>query len=328
MLQRRLVILAGGSGERLWPLSTPYRPKQFCRLIDPQRSLLQQTVDRLRRLFPEDSVHVITSAALHEATASEVNVPVLAEPLSRSTYGAIRYAVEAIGDDDPQTVFAFFPADHYIGDEAAFRATVDLALSTAAQRVGIGLIGLQPTRPETGYGYFRCAPGSPSEVFEFREKPDMERAVEYYTDGDMLWNGGMFFFRRSQLDLATQEFRPDLAKAWELGGMKALPKVAFDEAILESRAPKWAVRGHFDWDDIGSWDSAAQLLIGDAGINKVLGRGTVAKSANTLLWNDTDAEVIVYGIDHAVVVCVEGKTLVMDRRMAARLREVLRSRKT
>ncbi|MCA9603906.1 MAG: mannose-1-phosphate guanylyltransferase, partial [Myxococcales bacterium] len=194
------VIMAGGVGARFWPLSRRATPKQLLPIGPTDAPLLAETVRRIEPIVPAERVLVVTNASLKEATAHAVPrlVPgnILAEPAGRNTAPCIAWAAARVARTDPSAVLVVLPADHHIGDEPAYRAVLDRAVE-AARDGALVTVGLEPTRPETGYGYIETgAETSPGvrRVARFVEKPDAARADAFLKAGNFLWNSGMFFF--------------------------------------------------------------------------------------------------------------------------------------
>jgi mannose-1-phosphate guanylyltransferase len=273
------VVPAGGAGTRLWPLSRADSPKFLHDLTGSGRTLLQATVDRLLPLVGE-RILVVTGAAHQAAVRRQLPdlapAQVIAEPAPRDSMAAIGLAAATIERDDPTGIIGSFAADHVIPDEDAFRAVVREAAAVADTGLLV-TIGIEPTGPETGFGYVRAGDalvGFPTArtVLEFVEKPDAERAREYVASGDYRWNAGMFVARATVLMDLLAEHRPELA-----AGLRAiasdptsiedrwptLEKIAIDHAVAEPAAAAGRVAtvpGRFGWDDIGDFRSLADLL--------------------------------------------------------------------
>jgi mannose-1-phosphate guanylyltransferase len=217
--RRVAVILAGGSGERFWPVSTRERPKQFLRLTDPERSLLREAAERAAALVGWESTYVSTGRHLASATAAEcTSLPpenVLAEPTKRNTLGALVWVAASLiakhPDDWAETTVAVLTADHRIAPEPAFHETVRQAMSLAEESGGLVTIGIPPDRPETGYGYIELGEGS--SVRRFTEKPDAATAAQYLAGGRHLWNSGMFFWTLAAFMAELVAAEPEAAAA-------------------------------------------------------------------------------------------------------------------
>ena len=281
------VILAGGRGTRFWPLSRKKRAKQMLAL-NSGRSMIQETVDRLRAVTPEKQFWVVTNDDLRDGIRKQLpKVPksqIVAEPAGRNTAPAIGLAAALILRKDPKAVIGLFPSDHVIEDQKRFTAAVKKAVEIAASGPNMVVMGIQPTRPETGYGYIEVnrviGPSDHREnneslkVLRFREKPDRETAEQYLRAGNYFWNSGMFIWGAQTLMDALKEYLPKttailqtLAEAWgtrkfQTTFEKLYPKcenISVDYAVLEPRSAKGAeshiycIPAEFRWNDLGSW---------------------------------------------------------------------------
>jgi mannose-1-phosphate guanylyltransferase len=280
-----MVVPAGGSGTRLWPLSRAANPKFLHALTGTDRSLLQATFDRLAPLCTADRLLLVTGTAHATSVARQLpELPernILVEPFARDSCAAIALAAAVIEERSPGAVMASFAADHLIMDTPAFHEVVGQAVAGAAAG-RLMTIGITPTRPETGYGYLRCSeparPGVLQTVLEFKEKPAADIAASYVESGSYLWNASMFLWRTDVFlaELATR--RPDvhdpvraIARAWESERQEAvlaelwptIPKVAVEYAVMEPAALEGKVAtvpGDFGWHDIGDFETLGELL--------------------------------------------------------------------
>ena len=291
MSQTYIVIMAGGRGERLYPLSTPERPKQFLNLFG-ERTMLQQTVDRVLPLVPEERILVITSAE-HVRLASEQlpDIPaanIIGEPLGRGTAPCIALAAFAIRKRDPEAVMVALPADHLISDAEMFRRLLKQAIAIAAQGTHLVTFGIDPSRPETDYGYIHApsawSGGKPYvqepsvllEVKRFTEKPDRETAERFTREGTYYWNSGMFVWRVTTILKEIQAFMPELHQVMaELDITpgtarfeKALAEIypslgsaSIDRCVMEkSRRILLIPSGVIGWSDVGGWEALREAL--------------------------------------------------------------------
>lgn len=280
-----VVVPAGGSGTRLWPLSRAAHPKFLHALTGTDRSLLQATFDRLAPLSTPERLLVVTGTA--HATSVIRQLPelpernILVEPFARDSCAAIALAAAVIEQRSPGAVMASFAADHLITNTAAFTETVRRAVEGAAQG-RLMTIGITPTRPETGYGYLRLGEaaetGAVRPVLEFKEKPSPEVANRYVESGEYLWNASMFLWRTDVFLAELAARRPDvhdpirrIAQAWDGDDQEAvlaqewpaLPKVAVEYAVMEPAAAEGkvgTVPGDFGWNDIGDFETLGDLL--------------------------------------------------------------------
>jgi len=268
------LILAGGSGTRLWPMSRSLLPKQLLAL-QGKRSLLQETARRLLTLFDVSALRVVTNeehvfevasqlAPLSEGFAGRA----LAEPAARNTLPAILLGLDAIVAEDPEALVAVFPSDHHITDEAAWAEALRHGLELAAQGWFV-TFGVRPAHAETGYGYI--AKGAPLgrnafEVAGFVEKPDLARAEEYLRSGRHYWNSGMFVFPAQAFLQAVERLQPELWTWWQgraerplAEGYAKLPDISVDYGIMERVERIAVIEADFGWDDLGSWEALYRL---------------------------------------------------------------------
>ena len=316
----KAVILAGGSGERFWPLSTPERPKQFLRVFGGA-SLIRQAVSRLDGLVSPRDVFVVTAKNLVAATRKELpEVPkcnIIGEPMRRDTGAAVALGVGlAAGADDP--VIGFFSSDQMVAKPREFRKVVKKAVALARRRPAIVTIGIKPDYPATCFGYI-----SPK-TRAFVEKPDAEKAKKYVKAG-YLWNAGMFIARASVFRGAFAAHAPELEKLANIGASAksiapaglarlyaALPKISFDYAVMEKAKNVEVVPGDFGWDDVGSFaafdkyfphDSRGNVREGPCNVVEADGNICVARSARISL----------LGVKNLVVVTTPDAVLVADK---------------
>ena len=315
-------ILAGGSGTRFWPLSTPERPKQFLPLIS-DRPLLAQTVARLHGLVPPERMLILTGPSLVDRVAATVpEIPhgnIFAEPRAASTAPALAWAAHWIAKHDPGGEMLSLHADWAVGDDAAFRAAAAQALAVAVEQDVLVTVGIKPTRNETGYGYIvpGAAAGRGRKVKRFIEKPSAARAALLRRRGG-LWNSGLFAWSAARFLGEAGAYAEELAPGWPAltNGdaprfFAAVTPVAVDVAVLE-RTPRLAVvTGTFAWDDIGSWDALLRVRRRDARGNVTVGNVTLGDDVkNSVIWSETE-NIAVVGIEDMVVVRANGHTLVM-----------------
>lgn len=336
------VILAGGRGTRFWPLSRKTRAKQLLAL-NGQKTMIQQTVARLKPLAPKRNFWVITNADLREPILKQLkDVPskqVIAEPQGRNTAPAIGLAAFILERQDPNAVLALFPSDHVIGDEKRFREVVEEAIRIAAAGENIVVMGMSPTRPETGYGYIETGAESARgelRVRRFTEKPDGERAASFLAAGNYFWNSGMFIWSARTLVKALREHLPRTAGVLEqiaatYGTRKfeqTLAKlygncenISVDYAVLEPRSAKgeqtsgiFCIPAEFGWNDLGSWtalhEHKARNGHRSADGNVVESKGSVALNAEGNYVYAPGKFVATVGVKNIVVVETDDALLI------------------
>lgn len=346
---RYAVVLAGGSGVRLWPASRQSRPKQFLSLgTRADESLLAATARRIAPLCPSERTLVVTAA--HQAQSVCDALPllkadnVLAEPVARNTAAALGLAAAHLSVRDPDAIMGVLPADHHIVDESGFVAVAERAFDVAERHDVIVTIGIVPTRPETGYGYLQVGQRldeHAERVLQFVEKPDRDTAERYVASGDYLWNGGMFFVRASRLLGDLQAFMPEtyaglmeIQSALSSGGMRAamdtaervyprFPKVSIDYGVMERARDVCTIRGDFGWNDVGSWSALADYRAGDERGNIVEGTVIAHDAADNIAIAADDTAIALIGVSGLVVIKSGDGLLIVPRDRAQDVRAVV-----
>ncbi len=342
------VILAGGRGERFWPLSTQQRPKQFLTLFGG-KPLLTQAVERLQGVIPPERTLVITSVDLvaltREAAPALPAANVIGEPCGRDTAAACALACALVERRDPQGVVCILTADQLMKDVAAFRQTLADTLAVAAAHDVIVTIGIVPTAPATGFGYmqvgerFEAGTETPFMRAErFVEKPDLATAKQYLADGRYFWNAGMFIWRTRVMRRALAAFAPELdALCTRIVGAAAgaesaviaeayptLKRISIDYAVMEHTDNLVVARGVFGWDDVGSWTSAADHLPADAAGNAVSGAcSTLDATGNIVVSDEAGRTIALLGVSDLIVVESGGVTLVCHKDRAQDVKKLL-----
>ena len=335
------LILAGGSGTRFWPLSRKLRPKQLLAL-EGNRSLLRETLERLSPLIEPREVWIATTEALADAVRRELpEVPeaqVLVEPEGRNTAPAIGWAVRSMPEAVRAGVVAVLPADHRMGDPAAFRRTLEQAGRLVEERDLVMTLGISPRRPETGYGYLELAPevGEHGErrVRRFVEKPTLEKAQEFLDSGHYLWNGGIFVFRGTTLLAILARLVPELAQGLEeiaaspnrLSELyRELPSISIDYAVMERLDELATLSLDCGWSDLGSWEALAEILPAEAAkAAGNVGKGDVValEAEDNLLFAETGT-IAVLGVSGLVVVRTGDAVLVIPKERSQEVRRLV-----
>jgi mannose-1-phosphate guanylyltransferase len=330
------IILAGGSGTRFWPLSRKRRPKQLLAL-EGERSLLRDTVDRLRPLVEPANVWVCTTRVLAEDVRRELpDVPpdqILLEPEGRNTAPAIGWSVRSMPEEARRDVVVVLPSDHRVGDPAAFRDTLARAARAVKREDRVMTLGVTPRWPETGYGYLELEEGSDEDgvrrVRRFVEKPDLPAAERYVASGNHLWNAGIFLFRGTTLLEILGRLQPELARGLEEIAeapdrvaelYPQLPADSIDYAVMEKLDSIATLPLDCGWSDLGSWAALDEILPRDEHGNT--GRGdTLALDAEGNLLVSDQGTIAVLGVSGLVVVRTGDSVLVLPK---ARSQEVKR----
>lgn len=338
------VILAGGRGTRFWPLSRKKRAKQLLAL-DGKQTMIQQTVARLLPLAAAKQVWVVTNDDLRPEIVRQLprlrKDQIIAEPAARNTAPAIGLAAFILARIDPDAIIGLFPSDHVIANEYRFREVLSEGVEIAASGENIVVLGIEPTRPETGYGYIEAgslASGDARHVKRFTEKPNSERAAEFVRSGNFYWNSGMFLWSARTLAAALTEHLPKTAAllqqiAADFGTKKfagtfrrLYPKcenISIDYAVLEPRSAKgeqesniFCLRADFGWNDLGSWTALHEhqsTKTTPADGNLISGQGIFTLGASGNYVHAPGKFVAVVGVKDIVVVETDDALLVTTR---------------
>ena len=315
----KAVILAGGSGERFWPLSTPERPKQFLSVFGKE-SLLRASVSRLKGLVAPEDVFVITSESLVAATRRELpEVPrrnIVGEPVRRDTGAAVALGTAVAGEG----TIGFFSSDQLIARPARFRAAVRKAAALARRSGSIVTLGITPTYPSTAFGYVNPANG------KFVEKPDAATAAKYVKAG-FLWNAGMFIAGAETFREAFRLHAPALAPLAAkrpsdlVSAYEALPKTSFDYAVMEKASNVAVVPGDFGWDDVGGYGAFERYFPADSAGNIVSGDVKCVESGENICIT-RGAKVALFGVEGLVVAVTKDAVLVAKKSRVSEMKKL------
>lgn len=347
---RIAVIMAGGSGERFWPLSRRQRPKQLLRLTRPDRTMLEESIARITPLIAPEHVFIATSKALvapiREAKTIIPEANVIGEPCKRNTAGALVYAAAQVlarhGEENAARVsMAILTADHQIEGAEAFLKTIEAAMTSAERDGALVTIGIPPTRPETGYGYIETPENAAATplteglppvypVARFREKPDLATAREFIATGRFFWNSGMFFWRLDRFLEELEHSSPAhaaavraMAAALRQGDetrveaiFAALDDISIDYALMEKARRVTVTRAAFGWDDVGAWDALDRAWPHDADGNVTAGDPILIDTRDSIVYNEPGAErmaVAAIGVEGLVIVVSPDGVLIVPK---------------
>lgn len=331
----KTLIMAGGIGERLWPVSVRKRPKQFQK-FGSKKTMIEETIERMEKLT--DEIIIITTR--EQFPLMQYYLPlfpsdnVIFEPMRRNTAPAIALGSSRFAAED---IMVIVPADHVIRDEESFLKTLRKAIEYAESNESLVTIGITPTRPYTGYGYIErgnvvSADKEVYSVKKFHEKPDYETAQRYFQSGKFLWNSGMFVWRKKIFDSELSTNFPDLFSAISEIEEKPediekiyerLPKISIDYGLMERSTKVATVPANFYWNDIGSWDAVYDLLLKDKNGNAVEGEFSLRDVKNCLLINHTQKKLAVSRIENYIVVASSEGTLVCRRGESQEIKEII-----
>ncbi|HEY9887241.1 MAG TPA: mannose-1-phosphate guanylyltransferase [Candidatus Obscuribacterales bacterium] len=324
------VILAGGKGERFWPVSRLKHPKQFLCLDGSGLSLLQSTAQRLLPLAEGwESLWVITAAHLAEGVRAQLPAlpaqNLLIEPEGKDTAPAVAWAtLEVAQRHGAGAIAGFFPADHWIADEAAYRRTLQAAAALATDKGAIATLGITPTFPATGYGYIEQ--GTPIGTFDtlpaytvarFTEKPDQATAEDFIASGRFSWNSGMFIFPAAVMLQELDTHAPEIMAPLRAKGVAAyadLTKLSIDYAVMEKTDKACVMPVAFGWDDLGDWNAVERLLKTPAQPNVSMAQHVALDTTDSIVYaSDADEVIVTIGLEDVVVVRDGKATLVVHK---------------
>ena len=342
------IIMAGGNGERFWPMSTPDRPKQFVTLFGG-KPLIRHAADRLKGLVPPERTLVITAERLVAQTRRVLpgipRVNIIGEPCRRDTAAAVACAcglVKRLGG--PDAVGCIVTADQLMEPVAKFRRTLRSAIKVAFQTDAIVTVGIEPDHPATGFGYIECGPrfatGTSTEfhtVRRFVEKPDEKTAKRYLRTGRFCWNSGMFIWKASTMEAAFIQHAPDIAgligKVETAKSIHAtlarvyptLRSISVDYAVMEKAQKVVVARSEFKWDDVGSWTAIPKHFPRDAAGNTRLGRTDLLDTNDSIVVSEGDHLTAVLGMKNVVIVQTSGATLVCAKDRVQDIKKLVRT---
>lgn len=353
-MNTHVVIMAGGIGSRFWPMSTPEYPKQFVDVMGTGRTMIQMTVERFAPVCPQENFWVVTSASYVDIVREQLpDIPlenIIMEPCARNTAPCIAYACWKIRMKDPSANIVVTPSDALVIDDVEFRRIIAEALDFTASGRKIVTLGINPTRPETGYGYIQADVPDTSEavsilpVQAFKEKPDLETAKAYLASGGYFWNAGIFVWNVDTIVESLRCFTPELAEKMdtmasafytereaEVVGeiFPTCEKISIDYAVMEKAEYIYTYPGEFGWSDVGTWGSLWTLLERDADDNAVVagvgpdGRPNVhLNGCKRCIVHAPEAKsVVLEGLEDCIVVEREGRLLVCHMSEEQRIKD-------
>lgn len=347
------VIMAGGVGTRFWPQSRQSKPKQFLNFFG-DRSLLQNTVDRIKSLIPADRILIITNEryiALVKEHVPEIPAEnIIGEPVARNTAPCIALAAAIIAEKDPDGTMVVLPADHYISKPDQFLNVLKAAIKTAEQGDNLVTIGIKPHRPETGYGYIQFDETqthtynsiSVHNVVTFAEKPDLETAIQFVDSGDFLWNSGMFVWKARTILSEMESLLPQIYKQTEIfrddlirDGLQKKSvnqfyqnciSISIDYGVMEKARTVFVVAGDFGWNDVGSWMAVYELEDKDSDGNVLrIENARMINSGNCYVSSDSNRLIAVVGLQGVTIVDTDDALLVCRLEASQDVKKVVES---
>jgi mannose-1-phosphate guanylyltransferase len=344
------VIMAGGVGSRFWPRSREKSPKQLLEIVH-RGTMIQNTVKRIGSFIDEKHTIVVTNKIQRPLVAKQLShIPpenIILEPLGRNTAPCIALAALFIQRLDPEAVMVVLPADHVMQNEDEFRRILNLAIWVAYESGRLITVGIQPARPETGYGYIQVIdeddgtnPYFSRGVFRvktFAEKPNSETARQFVQSGDFLWNSGMFVWRVDAILAEIGKLLPEMAaefrKVDEAVGSdrydhvletayRTIRPISIDYGVMEKAREVYVIKGNFGWSDVGSWDEVYRISGKDDNGNSVTGRVFLQDTKDTLI-HAGDKFVATIGVDDLIVIAADNAVLVCKRGDSQNVKEIV-----
>ncbi|WP_299557048.1 mannose-1-phosphate guanylyltransferase [Seonamhaeicola sp.] len=319
------ILMAGGIGTRFWPVSTPDFPKQFHDMLGTGDTLIQKTFQRLSRLIPKENIFILTNERYNDLVLEQLpeveQRQVVLEPAMRNTAPCILYAALKIQKENNDAVMIVAPSDHWIEDEVAFTKNVQTAFDYCSENDALMTLGIQPTFPNTGYGYIEYNKASTDEiksVHQFKEKPIYEVAKQYIRQGNFLWNAGIFMWSVASVIKAFQKNQPELYQLFESGldtyntdlednfirdNYPKAENISVDYAIMEKSDNVFVIGAEFDWNDLGTWGSLYDKLDKDSHNNAISNARSLAENAEgNIIRAPKDKLVVIDGLKDYIIV--------------------------
>ena len=341
-----LIVMAGGIGSRFWPFSRTHHPKQFHDVLGVGRSMLQVTVDRFAGVCPPENVFIVTNrdyvALVHEHLPDLPADQILGEPIGRNTAPCIAYASYRIAKRNPDATIIVTPADHAVQREDEFCRLIGTAIAAARASDVLITLGIQPSRPDTGYGYIQyideqSLPGGElHKVKTFTEKPNLELAKMFIESGDFLWNSGLFVWRASVIIAAFHNYLGDIAEVFDEGAdLLGTPQeedfiseaysrcrnISIDYGVMEKADNVYVLPADFGWSDVGTWDSLHRIGHLDENDNMISGDVLLYDTSGCIIKTPLERLVVVQGLEDYIVAEYDNVLLICKRSEEQRVKE-------
>ncbi|MDH7444865.1 mannose-1-phosphate guanylyltransferase [Aquimarina sp. 2201CG14-23] len=340
------ILMAGGVGSRFWPVSTTEFPKQFHDMLGTGETLIQRTFNRLAKIIPTENIFILTNERYNDLVLAQLpeaeQRQVVTEPAMRNTAPCILYAALKIQKENPDAVMVVAPSDHWIEDEDAFTANLKLSFEACFKQDILMTLGIQPTFPNTGYGYiqYNKETNAIKKVAQFTEKPNYETAKRFLDQGNYLWNAGIFIWSVQSIVNAFASFQKEMTALFEKGSLvynteqendfiaKNYPlaeNISIDYAILEKAKNVFVLPATFDWNDLGTWGSLYDKLEKTEANNAVVNARVLAEDASgNMIRTSGDKIVVVDGLEDYIIVDKEEVLLIYPKKKEQDIKQVLK----
>ncbi|WP_435137513.1 mannose-1-phosphate guanylyltransferase [Formosa sp. A9] len=339
------IIMAGGVGSRFWPVSTNSFPKQFHDMLGTGETLIQKTFRRLTKFIPEQNIYILTNECYNDIVLEQLpeisQGQVVLEPAMRNTAPCILYAALKIQKENPNALMLVAPSDHWIEDETAFSKNVLTAFDFCEKNDALMTLGIQPTFPNTGYGYIEYDTNTQAAVkpvAQFREKPDYETAKSFIQQGNFVWNAGIFMWSVQSVLKAFQNNQPELFTLFQDGipayntNLEAdfikenygkAENISVDYAIMESSKNVFVLPAEFDWNDLGTWGSLYDKLDKDTDNNAVINARTLVEDASGNMIRTKDNKIVVVeGLNDYIIIDKDEVLLIFPKEKEQDIKQV------
>ncbi len=349
---RYCVIMCGGVGSRFWPYSREERPKQFIDFLGTGRTLLQMSFDRIRAVVPAENVIILTNSRYTDLVREQLpeleSHQILAEPARRNTAPCIAWAAWHIAARDPEASMIVTPSDHVITREAEFEKAIRAGFEFVEHRNALLTLGIEPTRPETGYGYIQVGEhidGEINRVKTFTEKPDLELAKVFLSTGEFFWNSGIFLWSADSIRKAMRAYAPDIAAVFDstpddtyldadaerefiASAFPACMSISIDFAVMEKADNVYVETVHFGWNDLGTWSALYDMSPKNSEAN-------VTQNCSVLAYNSRgnifavrgDKLIVVDGLEDYIIADADGVLLICPKAREQRIKQMVNDAK-
>lgn len=340
--------MAGGIGSRFWPSSRAARPKQFIDILGTGQSLMQMTYERARRFSAAEQILVLTNQQYQGLVANHLPEilagNILTEPSRNNTAPCIAYAAFKLYQKDPEAIMVILPSDHLILKERIYDQKIQTAVEFVAENNALLTLGIQPTRPDTGYGYIQCARDEPGTeilaVKSFKEKPDLKTAMNYISSGEYLWNAGIFIWKAKDVISGFQRYQPALYELFEKGmadyntGRESdfieqyypdAPKISIDYALMEKADNVYSVPADIGWSDLGTWASLWEVKQKDEQQNVLITENNVllSETSGCIISKDPEKLAVIDGLTDYIVIDQKDVLLIYPKNKEQQIKNVI-----